>query len=104
MCVQRNSNKFDYISNKWEFPGGKIEENELSVSKDVIQLKRMKVNISASGKVYTTLIKNDIEYDRYITLTDSSKRNVDYELISFVAFQGLNIDNGHYMAYVLHPN
>lgn len=28
LCVQRNENKFDYISKKWEFPGGKVEDNE----------------------------------------------------------------------------
>ena len=28
LCVQRNSNKFEYISYKWEFPGGKVESNE----------------------------------------------------------------------------
>ena len=28
LCVQRNENKFDYISKKWEFPGVKVEENE----------------------------------------------------------------------------
>lgn len=28
LCVQRGVNKLDYISKKWEFPGGKIEEGE----------------------------------------------------------------------------
>jgi len=28
LCVQRNSSKYDYISYKWEFPGGKIENDE----------------------------------------------------------------------------
>lgn len=28
LCVQRNENKYDYISKKWEFPGGKVEANE----------------------------------------------------------------------------
>ena len=28
LCVQRGVSKLDYISKKWEFPGGKIEENE----------------------------------------------------------------------------
>jgi len=28
LCVQRGASKFDYISEKWEFPGGKIESNE----------------------------------------------------------------------------
>lgn len=28
LCVQRNFNKYDYISYKYEFPGGKVELNE----------------------------------------------------------------------------
>lgn len=28
LCVQRPKNKFHYISDKFEFPGGKIEEGE----------------------------------------------------------------------------
>ncbi|MBU3659357.1 MAG: (deoxy)nucleoside triphosphate pyrophosphohydrolase [Flavobacteriales bacterium] len=28
LCVQRNKNKYEYISYKYEFPGGKVEENE----------------------------------------------------------------------------
>jgi 8-oxo-dGTP diphosphatase len=28
LCLQRGPNKFDYISHKYEFPGGKIETGE----------------------------------------------------------------------------
>lgn len=28
LCVQRDTAKFDYISRKWEFPGGKVEVGE----------------------------------------------------------------------------
>jgi 8-oxo-dGTP diphosphatase len=28
LCVQRNTSKYEYISNKWEFPGGKVEVGE----------------------------------------------------------------------------
>lgn len=28
LCVQRGENKLNYISKKWEFPGGKVEEGE----------------------------------------------------------------------------
>lgn len=28
LCVQRNSNKYDYLSYKYEFPGGKVETGE----------------------------------------------------------------------------
>lgn len=30
LCVQRGVSKFDYISYKYEFPGGKVEEKETS--------------------------------------------------------------------------
>ena len=32
LCMQRNKGKFDYVSYKYEFPGGKIEAGE-----DIIQ-------------------------------------------------------------------
>ena len=28
LCMQRDKGKFDYVSYKWEFPGGKIEVGE----------------------------------------------------------------------------
>ena len=28
LCMQRCRSKYDYISEHWEFPGGKVEENE----------------------------------------------------------------------------
>jgi 8-oxo-dGTP diphosphatase len=28
LCVQRGINKYEYISKKWEFPGGKVEVGE----------------------------------------------------------------------------
>jgi 8-oxo-dGTP diphosphatase len=28
LCVQRGENKYHYISKKWEFPGGKLEQGE----------------------------------------------------------------------------
>jgi 8-oxo-dGTP diphosphatase len=31
LCVQRNQNKYSYISEKYEFPGGKIEAGETEI-------------------------------------------------------------------------
>lgn len=28
LCVQRGEGKFEYVSRKWEFPGGKVEDRE----------------------------------------------------------------------------
>ena len=35
LCVQRGPSKYEYVSKKWEFPGGKIELNESA--KDAIK-------------------------------------------------------------------
>lgn len=32
LCMQRNKGKYDYISYKYEFPGGKIEEGETQMA------------------------------------------------------------------------
>jgi 8-oxo-dGTP diphosphatase len=32
LCVQRGPAKYDYISHKWEFPGGKLEEGETKIA------------------------------------------------------------------------
>jgi 8-oxo-dGTP diphosphatase len=29
LCVQRGYSKYDYLNEKWEFPGGKIEDGEV---------------------------------------------------------------------------
>ncbi|WP_011961138.1 (deoxy)nucleoside triphosphate pyrophosphohydrolase [Psychrobacter sp. H7-1] len=47
LCVQRGPNKFDYISQKFEFPGGKIEAGELPSDTVVREIhEELKMNIS----------------------------------------------------------
>lgn len=46
LCVQRGSNKLEYISEKFEFPGGKIEEGEtldMTIIREIQEELKMKI-------------------------------------------------------------
>lgn len=48
LCVQRAINKFDYISKKFEFPGGKIEEGETredALRREIMEELEMEVEV-----------------------------------------------------------
>jgi 8-oxo-dGTP diphosphatase len=49
LCVQRGENKYDYISKKYEFPGGKIEPGESKVEalkREIFEELKIEINIS----------------------------------------------------------
>ena len=55
LCVQRPENKFPYISKKFEFPGGKIEDKE-SQKEALARELREELNISTDIKeLYLTV-------------------------------------------------
>ncbi len=48
LCVQRGENKFDYISNKYEFPGGKIEPGEShkdTIKREILEELKMQIDV-----------------------------------------------------------
>ena len=49
LCVQRGFNKYQYISKKFEFPGGKVEENENdndALKREIREELQMHININ----------------------------------------------------------
>ncbi len=50
LCVQRAESKYDYISKKFEFPGGKVEEgesNEAAIIREIKEELELDIQISA---------------------------------------------------------
>ena len=50
LCVQRQKNKYPYISEKFEFPGGKIEENETkedALKRELFEELNISINIKS---------------------------------------------------------
>jgi 8-oxo-dGTP diphosphatase len=66
LCVQRGVNKFDYISQKWEFPGGKIEAQE---SKENALIREIKEELNMDIFELKFLMTIEHEYpDFHLTM------------------------------------
>ena len=54
LCVQRGANKLKYISEKWEFPGGKIESGEDHSEALIREIwEELQVPIAVGSKIIT---------------------------------------------------
>jgi 8-oxo-dGTP diphosphatase len=48
LCVQRDENKLPYISKKYEFPGGKMEEGEKreeTITREILEELKMNITV-----------------------------------------------------------
>ena len=56
LCMQRNKAKYDYVSYKFEFPGGKVEDGEehyAALERELREEMDMEVNISDDDYLMT---------------------------------------------------
>ena len=59
LCVQRCQHKYPYLSNKWEFPGGKMEEGE---SQEETIRREIKEELSMDIQAEKHLLSNTHHY------------------------------------------
>ncbi len=89
LCMQRPVGKFDYVSLKYEFPGGKVEPGETNsqaLKRELYEEMEMKVNVSESDyfmSVNHTYPDFEITMHAYFCEVDSMefvrKEHVDHK-------------------------
>jgi 8-oxo-dGTP diphosphatase len=92
LCVQRGPSKYEYISHKFEFPGGKIEPNETpqnALSREILEELNMQIDV---GQFFLTV---DHQYpDFRITMHSflCKASSPEIHLSEHVSFQWLTKD------------
>jgi 8-oxo-dGTP diphosphatase len=98
LCVQRGPAKYEYISKKWEFPGGKVEIDESNI--EALQ-REIKEELHVDITVKDFLITVDHEYPdfelvmhSFICSTNSTKltltEHINFEWLEKSALKSLD--------------
>jgi len=77
LCVQRGQGKYEYVSEKWEFPGGKVEANETQNQALLREIKEeLLIDISVDSFLITVEHKYpdfELVMHCYLCSTDSKE-------------------------------
>ena len=100
LCCQRNKNKYEYISKKYEFPGGKIEKDETKEE----ALKR-EIREELGLKIYIEKLVKTIEYsypdfDIRMHCFLCSVDNFDIKLNDHISYRLMESDELHLLDWV----
>lgn len=98
LCVQRGENKLDYISKKYEFPGGKIEEGETREQTVVREIQEELKMVISTNEDFLTV---EHEYpDFFLTMHSficscenpivHLTEHIDYKWLSISEMEGLD--------------
>jgi 8-oxo-dGTP diphosphatase len=89
LCVQRNTSKYNYISLKYEFPGGKVESGETN---EQALIREIKEELDLDIQVGQEFLIVNHEYPDF-TLTMHSflcnADSIDLSLTEHIAYQWL---------------
>ncbi len=98
LCMQRNASKYEYISYKYEFPGGKVEhgEDEVSALKREIN-EELEIEITILKKVVTvehTYTDFSLSMHCYLCNTNSDniilKEHINYKWLEKAELETLD--------------
>ena len=93
LCMQRGDNKYEYISRKFEFPGGKIEvgeSNEEALKREIFE--ELSIDIQEI-KFYTKIKHQYPDFHLSISAYKCSCKNSQIILSEHIDFKWLGIDD-----------
>jgi len=77
LCVQRNKGKYDYISYKYEFPGGKLEEGENeedALKREISEELNLEIDVAENFLVVThEYLDFDLTMHSYLCKANTEK-------------------------------
>jgi len=90
LCVQRNTSKYNYISHKFEFPGGKVEQGETktqALSREIAEELNLEIEIKREFlSVFHTYPDFEITMHSFLCKADPSgltlKEHIDSKWVS----------------------
>lgn len=92
LCVQRPKNKLSYISEKFEFPGGKIEQGETkeeALNRELLE----ELNIVAAIKTFfTTVVHEYPDFELTMHSYICEVKTKELTLNEHIAQEWLNLD------------
>ena len=92
LCMQRGPSKYDYVSYKYEFPGGKVEageSNEDGLSRELMEEMKIQVSVKPEYFFHTVTHKYPdfkITMHSYLCPVESK----EFTLIEHVDYKWLN--------------
>lgn len=92
LCVQRPKNKLSYISEKFEFPGGKIEQNETkeeALKREILEELRISIKIKS---FFMSVIHNYPDFELTMHSFICEVQTKDLTLTEHISLEWLNID------------
>lgn len=100
LCMQRNVGKYDYISYKYEFPGGKMEEGESKTEALMRELREeMELEVKISDKDFFATVIHEypdflITMHSFICETDTMKfvrkEHINHQWLNVEELQSLD--------------
>jgi 8-oxo-dGTP diphosphatase len=92
LCVQRGENKYEYISKKFEFPGGKIESGETredTIVREIMEELDLKIQIQ---KEFITINHNYPDFTLIMHSFICNCENTNLYLKEHISFEWLPLN------------